>query len=236
MIVGGPFDDQLRRRIASRVTGPNPKLIDDMLSKQHSSAPRFHFGIHLRAEFPSFERSVDRDGIERASLAYEVSTFTVSPRCDRIYRTIRDFVIKEGNITKDSNTTSMKDISVFLAADDDTVKKHFSNRLSTDAALVPHIRIYTLNMTSSGGARHSVTLGREKGPTAHKSMEDLAFEWYFLSLCEKIVVWRNCSLMTSTFSYTAAFMLERDYGNVNPYFYIDNKDTFDEKEISVSQR
>ena len=165
LIEGGPFESDIISRVSKRLIGSTENHTLALLSLPHSLAPRFHVGIHVRAQFRSFE-------IQQVPSFAEVSTFLSSTRYGKIYRVLRDFVSR--HITGGNNQDSIhlndsvqsprdsqissddyqypKKILVYLSTDDERVKAHIINQLTTeDPTLAKSIRAIALR---PAGVKH----------------------------------------------------------------------------------
>ena len=168
--VGGPFEGEIISRVSKRLIGSTENHTRALLSLPHSLAPRFHVGIHVRAQFKSFE-------IQQVPTFAEVNSFLSSTRYGKIYRVLRDFVnrhVTSGNSTQSNDHDSNhlndsvpytkdrqlpsndsqypKKILVYLSADDERVKAHIINQLTDDPTLAKSIQ--TIALRPAGGVKH----------------------------------------------------------------------------------
>ena len=161
LIEGGPFENDIISRVSKRLIGSTENHTRALLSLPHALAPRFHVGIHVRAQFKSFE-------IQQVPSFAEVNAFLSSTRYGKIYRVVRDFVSrhitgipsKNRDLIDLNNSVlssadvyqSPKKILVYLSTDDERVKAHIITQLTTeDPILAKSIRAIALR---PAGVKH----------------------------------------------------------------------------------
>lgn len=220
-LIRGPFRSSYTAKEEERIHGVPNNVRHAILALPHAYAPRFDAAIHIRAQFHHFENQVD---VSDPEYKKEVKEWIKSEG---------QFVFKEmeakllAELGHDNNhranasmhhgvtsptaghSNSTDPIYVYLAGDNEEVKEAFVMMLqqrnnNASASSTGHFDIKVMRMDATS-IYHVKNLARLKNATDNEGVFDLVFDWYALSLANKIFAWRKGSSgLISTFSQSAS--------------------------------
>ena len=228
-LIRGPFRASYTAREEARVHGVPDNVRHAILTLPHAYAPRFDAAIHIRAQFHHFENQVD---VNDPAYKKEVHDW-IQTEGQSVFREMELKLLAElghddnhrANASMHHGVTSptagrnnaSDPIYVYLAGDNEEVKEAFvamleqrRNSSSTSGGggggggSIPSYDIRVMRMDASS-IYHVKNLARLKNATNNEGVFDLVFDWYALSLSNKIFAWRKGSSgLISTFSQSAS--------------------------------
>lgn len=223
-LIRGPFRASYTAREEARIHGVPDNVRHAILTLPHAYAPRFDAAIHIRAQFHHFENQVD---VNDPAFKKEVQDWILSEG-QFVFREMELKLLTElghddnhrANASMHHGVTSptagrsdaSDPIYVYLAGDNEEVKEAFvallekrrKERLATNSSSTPSYDIRVMRMDATS-IYHVKNLARLKNATDNEGVFDLVFDWYALSLSNKIFAWRKGSSgLISTFSQSAS--------------------------------
>jgi hypothetical protein len=160
------------------------------------NATRFDAGVHLRNQFSHFER---KSQLDDPAYMQEVAEWLSSEECSHVFSMIRDLLISHLTSEAMYGTSPKYRFTVFVAGDNDVVKKALRQYLETTSGIT-----FAIVTVPSNGIVH---IGAESHAHEEDVLKTLSLDWYLLSLCNTVLGWRiGGTNMQSTFLHSAQRM------------------------------
>lgn len=214
-LIRGPFRAALTVEEESRIQGVPDHLKHAILTLPHQYAPRLDGAIHLRTQFHHFEAQAN---IDDPAYRKEVADWLSSTEKKMVFKAMRKQIVNlvnesrphayvtamENNSLVRSGETDIKPVYIYLAADNEQVKDALAELLERHILLRDIVHVMKVETKF---VHHVKNLAKLKHATNNEGLMDLVFDWYALSLANRIYAWRKGSTgMVSSFVHSAQKM------------------------------
>ena len=146
-LVRGPFKQSLTEIEEKRISGVPPHIKHAMLSLPHAYAPRLDAAVHLRAQFHHFEQQAD---VNDKEFRLEVQRWLNGTESKTVFRLLTERILSDFLADgKARPGNESRELSVYIAADNEEVKDAFASHLRNGSAAMG-VAVNAMKVDSAG--------------------------------------------------------------------------------------